>query len=46
MNKSEIKYNNLNYKRLYKINAKVEYPILVLKAEIELLKSAATATNK
>ena len=41
MDKSELKYNQLKDKLKLKGNYKVEYPMLVLKAEIEEIKAAA-----
>ena len=44
-NKVEIKYNELKDKTNFKGNSTVEDPILALKAEIQELKAAATATK-
>ena len=44
MDKSEVKYKNIKDKLKFKVNSKVEDPILVLKAKIEKIKSAVTKT--
>ena len=46
MDKVEVKYNKFKDKINFKINPKLEYPILSLKAEIQGLKDAATVTKK
>ena len=45
VDKAEVKYNDLKDKIKFNRNSNIEDPILVLKAEIETIKSPAAATK-